>query len=283
MGKFSRVLFSSDFDHTLSGMDGTVPEKNIDAIRYFIAEGGRFMINSGRSIPLLRPKLDLIPVNAPCLCYNGAACYDFSAERLFYAHPLPDFAREILAAAKAYDPTLAMEVQRLDSHYAVGVSTARSAFLLREGIVSIHSDSDIPLPWMKLVVCSADDDNNILEDPNHVAPEVVARMEALTQHLRTFCAGQCYVTRSMPRVIEIGLLGCDKGSAARKLAEQLDCTLVASAGDAPNDLEMLQSADFAFAPTDCDPSIRTLSGLHLTAPCGEGAVAEAIAQLERLL
>ena len=282
MGKFTNVLFTSDFDHTLSAMDGAVPKKNIEAIRYFISEGGRFTINSGRSIPLLRSKLALVPVNAPCLCYNGAACYDFSDETLLYSHPLPDFAPEVLRAAQAYDPTLIMEVQRLDAHYSIGESPLRREFLRREGIASIASAAEIPQPWMKIILCAVDSEET-LERPNDISSEVNAQMETLTKTMRELCKGHCYVTRSMPRLLEIGRLGCDKGSAARDLAKRLGCSLVVCAGDAPNDLEMLQDADFSFAPADCDPSVRALPGIRLTAPCGEGCVADAIAQLEKLL
>lgn len=281
MGKFSNVLFSSDFDHTLSGMDGEVPQKNIDAIRYFIAEGGRFTLNSGRSIPLLRPKLGLIPVNAPCLCYNGAACYDYAAEQLFYAHPMPEFAKELVAAAQAYDPTLALEVQRIEAHYPIGDALERSAFLRRRGKISMQLDGEIPFPWMKLVVCAADPDG-AFEDPNHIPAEVSARMTAMTQYLRELAAGKCYIARSMPLILEIGPFGWDKGRAARELAEKLGCKTLVCAGDAPNDLEMLQCADISFAPSDCDPEVRALADVRLTAPCGEGAVAAAIEQLDAL-
>lgn len=281
MGKFSGILFTSDFDHTLSGMDGAVPQKNVDAIRYFLAEGGRFTLNTGRSVPLLRPKLDLIPVNAPCLCYNGAACYDYAEERLFYAHPMPEFAKEVVAAAQAYDPTLALEIQRIEAHYPVGDALTRSAFLRRRGKIAVQLDGDIPFPWMKLVVCAADPDGT-LEDPGNIPAEVSARMAKMTRYLREFAAGQCYIARSMPLILEIGPFGRDKGRAARELAEKLGCKTLVCAGDAPNDLEMLQGADIAFAPTDCDPEIRALADVCLTAPCGEGAVAAAIDRLDRL-
>ena len=42
MGIFTGVLFAADFDHTITAMDGSIPEKNLDAIRAFVAEGGVF-------------------------------------------------------------------------------------------------------------------------------------------------------------------------------------------------------------------------------------------------
>ena len=67
MGIFTGVLFAADFDHTITAMDGSIPEKNLDAIRAFVAEGGVFSVASGRSVPLFREKARLLPINAPCL------------------------------------------------------------------------------------------------------------------------------------------------------------------------------------------------------------------------
>ena len=80
MAKFSDVLLASDFDRTLSGCDGTIPQANLDAIRYFMDEGGAFTVASGRSIPLFRQKAALVPVNAPCILSNGAILYDYNTK-----------------------------------------------------------------------------------------------------------------------------------------------------------------------------------------------------------
>ena len=100
MGKFSDVFFASDFDHTLTGTDNVLRQKNLDAIRYFMSEGGIFTVASGRSIPLFRKRAALVPTNAPCILYNGAACYDYPGGKLLYAHPRTDFAMEIVRAVQ---------------------------------------------------------------------------------------------------------------------------------------------------------------------------------------
>ena len=49
MGKFDGVLFFSDYDDTLYNTEHTVSPENRAAIRYFIANGGRFSIATGRA------------------------------------------------------------------------------------------------------------------------------------------------------------------------------------------------------------------------------------------
>ena len=49
MGIYSDVLLTVDFDRTLTAPDSSIPERNIEAINYFIDNGGVFTVNTGRS------------------------------------------------------------------------------------------------------------------------------------------------------------------------------------------------------------------------------------------
>ena len=81
MGKFDGVLLVSDFDDTLYAPDVAVPERNVSAIRYFTGEGGRFTVATGRAHRTFAPYVHLVPLNAPVILSNGAAIYDFQADR----------------------------------------------------------------------------------------------------------------------------------------------------------------------------------------------------------
>lgn len=283
MGKFSDVLFTSDFDHTLSGPDNAVPPSNIEAIRYFIDNGGKFCLNSGRSVPLLRCRVHEIPTNAPCLCYNGAACYDYAQEKLIYANPLPDFAEELIPLIESSGLRVCMEVQRFDNHYEIREQLpARLKFLAKEGLQPFFCDENVPKPWMKLIVCGADGET-VSERLEDIDPKALQDFIDLQSRIDAFCAGRCYVTRSMPRLIEISNPDCNKGKAARALAQQLGRKILACAGDAPNDEQMLREADFAFCPSDAEESILAIDGIHHTAASSVGCIADAIATLEKLL
>ena len=66
------------------------------------------------------------------------------------------------------------------------------------------------------------------------------------------------------------------------LAREYGRSVLACAGDAPNDASMLQEADFAFSPADRDPALK-VDGLIDTVPCDDGSVADAIEKLEKLI
>ena len=65
MGIFSDVLLTVDFDRTLTAPNSTIPERNLEAIRYFIENGGAFTVNTGRSLPMTKVFRDIVPVSAP--------------------------------------------------------------------------------------------------------------------------------------------------------------------------------------------------------------------------
>ena len=86
MGKFTGVLLASDFDNTLIYTEDALragapapplPEQNREALTYFMAQGGRFAISTGRALAAFLKYAELVPMNAPGVVCNGAALYDF--------------------------------------------------------------------------------------------------------------------------------------------------------------------------------------------------------------
>lgn len=281
MGKFSKVFFASDFDHTITNRQGAVPQKNIDAIRYFIEEGGIFCVASGRSIPMFGSRHAQVPSNAPCILYNGAACFDYTAGTLYYARPLGAFASELREKVARDYPDLTVEIQGLKFHYVTTEDGWRADFL-RSQNVPYHCGLDaIDEPQMKVVI--TDGVWRLKSnDPKDVPVEYAARFDRIQRELAAFCGASAYVTRSMPTVIEICAAGVSKGKSARTLANQMGRPILVCAGDAPNDETMLREADFAFSPADRDPGLQG-DFFREVISCNDGAVAHAIGQLETLL
>ena len=111
MGIFSDVLLTVDYDRTLTAPDSTIPERNIEAIRYFIENGGAFTINTGRSVPMTKVFRDRVPVNAPLLLYNGSAAYDVQTQSLTFSHAIDLDLWETVRRCEELFPDLTVEVQ----------------------------------------------------------------------------------------------------------------------------------------------------------------------------
>ena len=77
MGKFDNIFIVSDIDHTFLADDRSVPQINIEALKYFKSEGGQFTFATGRSHHSL---LQAFPnakdlLNAPAILgKEGAGC-----------------------------------------------------------------------------------------------------------------------------------------------------------------------------------------------------------------
>ena len=78
MGKFDGITLISDIDGTLFSSPGTIPQANVEAAEYFMANGGRFAVATGRSQVSIAKNFDKFRVNTPCIVLNGTGLYDYS-------------------------------------------------------------------------------------------------------------------------------------------------------------------------------------------------------------
>ena len=125
---FSDILLTVDYDRTLTAPDSTIPERNIEAIRYFLENGGAFTVNTGRSLPMIQCFKDKVPVNAPLLLYNGAVAYDVQRDELVFAHEIQLDMWKTVGELIELFPDLTVEVQALDKHYDFLPNPAWDAF-----------------------------------------------------------------------------------------------------------------------------------------------------------
>ena len=84
MALFDKVLLTVDYDRTLTAPDSSIPQRNIEAIRYFMENGGAFTVNTGRSLPMSKFFPENLQVNAPLLLYNGSLAYDLQTKQVLY-------------------------------------------------------------------------------------------------------------------------------------------------------------------------------------------------------
>ena len=120
MALFEDILLTVDFDRTLTAPDSTIPQRNLDAIKYFTENGGAFTMNTGRSVATFWQFLDTLPVNAPFLLYNGSAAYDKG--KLSLLRPIDLDVWQTMDTMRSLFPELNLEIQGTDVHYAVHAS-----------------------------------------------------------------------------------------------------------------------------------------------------------------
>ena len=280
MGRYDGILIVSDFDRTMTDETGAVPERNREAIARFMAEGGRFTVATGRSVPMFRQKRKLFESNAPVIAFNGGACYDFETERTVFGYPLPRLDAIVAEALKRY-PLKNCEVQGCDFHCEFLIDSEREKMFCELGVRMADQPYSAVTEPMYMLFFGGEfiRPDDATRDFQSGSPEIDAMFEAINRIVEA--GGTLSATRSTRLNDEIMVRGVSKGSAARRLANLYGCRTLVCVGDAMNDLAMLREADLAFTPADGDESIRPLVGTKLTvaAQCTAGTIADVIAKL----
>ena len=267
---FSDILLTVDFDRTITGPDGTIPERNLEAIRWFIKNGGVFTMNTGRSTNTFRNYLDVIPVNAPFLLYNGSAAYENG--QLTQLHPIELDMWTTLRTMQRLFPELSLEIQGVKNHYLVDATEEFRQFY--EGMDWLYEpatpDKDIG-PFIKFALFGRTPEKTMAQMFTGT-PEELALFERAEETIRRMYGDKVEVFRAAPRIIDVHAKGVSKLRAARQLQERIGRKILVCVGDAENDLTMLEGADYAFCPADGVVADRFPN----VCCCGEGAVADVI-------
>jgi Cof subfamily protein (haloacid dehalogenase superfamily) len=277
MGKFTGVLIASDFDNTLIYTEDALrrgdpvpplPEANRKALEYFMAEGGKFAISTGRALPAFLKYVDQVPMNAPGVVCNGAALYDFEKEEYLTVTMLDAQARERGQTMLDLFPDLAVEAYHIDNviHAVHPNEITRShERITKVGTEEKDSLLEVPLPLGKLLFEAGE------ETLERVRAELEQRGWA--QDYELISSGQ--------NLLEMTVRGANKGSMVRRLAEHLGISMehVYCAGDQANDISMLQAAAEGFAPVHCSDACRAC-GATIVGDAREGMLADVIRILD---
>lgn len=253
MGKFTGYLICSDIDGTFYSPE---PEnENIQAVRYFIENGGRFTFATGRMADHLRQKGFLPVINAPvCLC-NGSVIYDYTAEKILRQSVLSYTVQAFLEAVRRI-PVPVMLLYVFYSHMAGNVCY--------EDLKAVK-ESDLAVRPAKLL-CKF---------------ETEAQANAFQQYaLQDPFFKDTYISKSWSVGVEFNAADATKGHALRYIKEYLgDIHTAVGIGDYENDLPLLQHADIAVAVDNAVDCLKDIADL-VVKPYKEYAIKDLIGCLE---
>ena len=269
---FSDILLTVDYDRTLTAPDSTIPERNLEAIRFFMENGGAFTVNTGRSIPMTKVFRDIIPTNAPLLLYNGSVAYDPRTGNCSNLHEIEMDLWQTVEQVQKLFPDLTVEVQALDAHYNFVPNPLFDDFSVWQDCTYALAKPGQDLgPFLKFTLYGEFRDATMAHLYAGSAEEL-ARMDAAEEVLRETFGDRVAVFRAAPRIIDVQAAGVSKARAARELQQQLGRKILVCTGDGENDVSMLREADFAYSPADGVVADR----FENVCNCAEGAVADVI-------
>ena len=270
---FSDVLLTVDHDRTLTAPDSTIPQRNLEAIRYFMDNGGAFTMNTGRSIPMaLRNILGIVPNNAPLLLYNGSAAYDEATGKFTRFAPIDLDPGIVLPELQERFPDLRVEVQALDAHYLMKKDAGWEDYCRNNGCPWKYADpADIPGPFIKFAIYGEFRENTVASMYTGT-PEELAMIDEMIAYMEENYGDKIEIFRACARIVDVHAKGVSKLASARQLQKELGRKILVCVGDAENDLSMLEGADFAFCPADGVVADRFPN----VCKCADGAVADVI-------
>lgn len=269
---FSDVLLTVDYDRTLTAPDSTIPNRNLEAIEYFMAHGGTFTVNTGRGVPMCCCFLDIVPTNAPLLLYNGSGWYDPVKKEMLRTHPIDLDPQVFLEDLQSRYPKLTVEVQGIENHYIFRKNPIWEDYCNNNGASWAYGDTAaVERPFIKATIYGTFEDNQVSSMYKVVPWEMEMIADAIAYVKQTY-GEQVDVFRASPRIVDFHARGCSKLKTARDLQVALGKKYLVCVGDADNDLAMLQGADFAYCPADGIVADR----FENVCECAKGTIADVI-------
>ena len=268
--QYKDILLTVDYDRTLTAPDSSIPERNLQAIRFFMEQGGSFTVNTGRGPNLSKKIMQNVPMNAPILLFNGSTAYENGQCVYYHDIDLPMW-ETVLAVAEAF-PELNVEIQGLEDHYLIDPEPGFLALYdsMHWNYSLAEPGKDIG-PFIKFAIYGKTHDHK-LSSMYDLRPGEEERFRELAAFIDSRWGDQVDICLAAPRILDVQAKGISKGRAARELQQKLGKKLLVCVGDADNDISMLDAADYAFCPSDGVMAHRYSN----VCPCAEGAVAEVI-------
>lgn len=266
MKKYENIILLSDMDGTLLNSDGKVSEKNREAIRHFIAEGGRFGIATGRGHINALKFLENIEINTPSILYNGSVLYDYSAGQFIELSLLPNLLLvDYLMNCLSEFENVLVHVYSPDMNFIVSPENLADADELawHRPNTFCRIDDIIEKPWIKILLNGSPEDLAGLDNK--------LKEYGLEDAVNKVFSSETYLELLPPLV--------SKGSMLVKLREHMGRGYkIYAAGDYNNDVEMLVAADIGIATQNALQNVKDAADI-VTVSNDENAIAHIIYHL----
>lgn len=243
--EINKKYLYTDMDQTLIDDNKKISRENLDAIQRFVTAGGKFSVASGRNVDITRPFLDILPINAPAILYNGAGVYDFAQERFLHKEGLdPKLAADILHLAHAVYPDGCLQT------FHEGPIRLYNRIGTMDHYIEAENQ---PFTFFSLGA-RCEDAMKAMVYGDHTQLEKVR-----VAVLQAFGEKGFRWTYSQPFYLEFLPPACTKGSALRWIENHLGISRndVAAIGDYYNDVELLEAASLGAAVANAPADIRS--------------------------
>jgi Cof subfamily protein (haloacid dehalogenase superfamily) len=256
-------LVAFDVDGTLIGRDLTISPNVRNAIAQMRAAGIAGCLVTGRMYRATLPYARELHLDAPLICYQGAAIIDpVTDEVLDHVALGNEIVRDLIDVAER--DRMHLQLYRNDEYYC----EAHNRF--SELYASLSLTEPVIVPSLREAFSYSPATKAVIVAEASVAERYT---ESLSQHF----AGRAYVTRSLPEFVEVLDSRVDKGAALRFVGARLGIAMeeTFAIGDSWNDAPLLEAAGFAVAMGSAPPELRAVADVCVPDVAHDG-VAQAL-------
>ena len=264
--KFSGLIICSDVDGTLIDENNVVPKSNIEAIEYFRAHGGKFMIATGRIPKAVTVATGDIPFDFPGICHNGCSVYDFSENAYKETIEIDENAIPVAEEIINFMPTSGVEVMTAQGIYVPKRTPATDFHVTFEKVdmVLIDRICDAPKPWFKILFAQNPEETDKIKD----------------KFLNSFHNENYNLIKTHQFYYEIYNKTASKGAALAKFCKNngIDLKNVIAIGDNENDISMIDVAGIGAAVGNAHDIVKAHADI-ITCSNEDGAIADLVSRL----
>lgn len=239
MAKFSNKLIISDIDGTLINSNNQLTNETVEAIKYFMAEGGKFAFATGRNPIGIKALDDAIVSSAPSICYNGSLLYDFRKNESIKTLFIDNSAKQVVNRIFNERPEAAIEIHKDSKIYELRPNEATKIHfsIVKFEPIFVNNLDEVPFPWVKIGFWLGEDE-----------------VQNFSEYVKSIMGEKFSYTRVHRNSTELLHKDSDKGFMLDEYRKLYDGVEIIACGDNQNDVRMLKNADISFAPknaADC--------------------------------
>lgn len=272
MGIFDGCLLASDIDGTLIE-SGYINPRNVEAVDYFISEGGMFSLSTGRfsgAVSDVTSKLNRV---SPSVVANGCVIYDFENSRLVYETVLPAEDLHLAEHIINTSPEVGLEIYCREQAFTVKRTERMTLHQNYEKFTApdISFSDACVYSWNKAIFAfeSEREREEMFEGVKDSAVKC------------GFIKTSAVINGEIQYYMEMVPKNVSKASALKILCEKYGIKKgsLFAIGDYYNDLEMIKNADISAVPFTSPEDIKQYAD-YITCSCDNGAVADFINYLK---
>ncbi len=266
-------MLVSDLDETLLNNDGTINPLNVEVIKAAVAQGFKFVPNTGRSFLSVQDLLKTLGLadqaDQYVISYNGGVIVENQGNRILDVSGMSLPLAEQIFQAGLVNDAVDVHIYTVDRLFVYNPSAADEEYMAARGVnYEVMADRNL----------------NFLKDEAAITKVIFEHLDAKVQAqikaavLKAVGANQVEATFSSSRYVEFNPAGVDKGRATLTLGAKLGIKPeeIMAIGDNSNDLSMIKAAGLGISVANGIPAVKEAAQVVTARTNNQGAIAEVL-------